>query len=76
MLQNKDIDALATDMTRFQAAEALGLILYGRKGSRFNEFRVAFLQGIEDAETSRWVEPRGLGPIAVGYRLGAVYSSR
>lgn len=76
MLQNKDIDLLSSDMTRYQAADALGLLLYGRKGSRFHAFRIAFLQGIEDAGTSRWVEPRGIGPIAIGYTLGAVYSSR
>lgn len=76
MLHSRDIDLMKSDMTRYQAADALGLILYGRKGSRFHEFRVAFLQGIEDHETSRWVEPRGLGPIAVGYRLAAVWSER
>lgn len=76
MLHDADIDRLTGVADQFQAADAIGLVLYRRKGPRFTMFRQAFLDGYEDARVSNWVEPRGIGPFATGYRLGAVWLER
>lgn len=76
MLHDADINRIKDVADQFQAADAIGLVLYRRKGSRFTTFRRAFLEGYEDAQVSNWVETRGIGPHATGYRLGAVYLER
>jgi len=73
MLHNRDIDKIKDVNNKYQAADALGLVLYGRKGARFMTFHQAFLEGIEDSQVSAWIEPRGHGPHAVGYLFCEVF---
>ena len=76
MIRNDEIKRLAKVNDQYQAADALGLVLYGYPGARYYEFREAFLEAIEDSATSHWVEGRGQGPRAVGTLLGAVWFQR
>ena len=63
---------------RFQAAEALGNVLYGQEGNRHAEFTRAFLDAVDDARTSRWLPPAqgSLSPHSIGLLLGAVWVER
>lgn len=75
VIRDEDIEKMAGVKDRYQAADAIGKILFTDK-SRFYSFRSAFLEGIEDFETGHWVEARGIGPVSIGYNLGAVWVSR
>lgn len=57
-------------------AEALGLLLYGSKGPRFQEFRRSFIEGLEIVETGHWIEARGSGPQSTGHNLAAVFKEK
>lgn len=58
------------------AASLIGSLLYGHDSSRIQEFSSSFVDGVDDYVVNRWKPPEGIGPISVGYILGAVWSTR
>ena len=76
MIHDEDIEKMLRVEDPYQAADALGFILYGRKGARWQSFRQAFLDGIEAEQTSHWHRAEGLGPHAIGWTLGAVWAQK
>jgi hypothetical protein len=77
MIHDSDIYRMGEIEDRYQAADCLGLVLYGPgKCPRWAEFRAGFLEGLEDYQTGRWQTAQGVGPRATGNNLAPVWAER